>query len=344
MRRFLGGLLLALGVALLVLGMRAGSIYDRLATVPLDYKSTSVSQGANMNVLRVYRNGDVVNFDKLKGVTVQSTREVIGIPGKVPADKRDSTAFWQTMVTSTAVGVADLTYSNETVSFDRVSGTAVNCCGDQVSIGTVEAPGAMKDITHAGNYFKFPFNVQKQGYLWWDGDLEKATEAKFVRTENIAGTETYVFEQRIPDTQLSTSKVPAAVFDGTGDDVDATVTYSNVRTLWVEPVTGVIIKGTEAINKTVSSSLGTIDATKGNIGFDDKTITDNAQVWGAKASQLAFVRDRLGLVGTLGGLLLGALGAFLLITDRARRNGAHRGAEAAEAETTVIPQEWTPQG
>ena len=114
--------------------------------------------------------------------------------------------------------VGDLSYSMETVSFDRLTGVANNCCGDQVSIGDLEKPDAMKDITHEGGYFKFPFDVQKQSYAWWDGDLGKATAAKFVRTEDLFGTETYVFEQRIDKQEVASRTVPAAIFDGTGED------------------------------------------------------------------------------------------------------------------------------
>ena len=101
---------------------------------------------------------------------------------------------------------------------------ANNCCGDQVSIGDLEKPDAMKDITHEGGYFKFPFDVQKQSYSWWDGDLGKATAAKFVRTEDLFGTETYVFEQRIDKQEVASRTVPAAIFDGTGEDVWVGVT------------------------------------------------------------------------------------------------------------------------
>ena len=323
MRRTLGAIALGLGALLLVSGFMAKPVlYTQLATVPLNYKSTSVSVGRDMSVLRLWSDdAKVGHYDKLTGVTVQSTRKVLGIPGRVPADKQATTAFWQTGVKSTAVGVGDLTYSMETVSFDRLTGVATNCCGDQVSIGDLEKPDAMKDITHEGGYFKFPFDVQKQSYSWWDGDLGKATAAKFVRTEDLFGTETYVFEQRIDKQEVASRTVPAAIFDGTGEDVPAKVMYGNVRTLWVEPNTGVIVKGQEAIDKTLESALGTVAATKGVIGFDEATIKANAQEWGALGSQLGFVKNTLPWLGPLLGVLLGLVGAILLI-GKGRRSGA----------------------
>ncbi len=323
MRRTLGAIALGLGALLLVSGFMAKPVlYTQLATVPLNYKSTSVSVGRDMSVLRLWSDdAKVGHYDKLTGVTVQSTRQVLGIPGRVPADKQATTAFWQTGVKSTAVGVGDLTYSMETVSFDRLTGVATNCCGDQVSIGDLEKPDAMKDITHEGGYFKFPFDVQKQSYSWWDGDLGKATAAKFVRTEDLFGTETYVFEQRIDKQEVASRTVPAAIFDGTGEDVPAKVMYGNVRTLWVEPNTGVIVKGQEAIDKTLESALGTVAATKGVIGFDESTIKANAQEWGALGSQLGFVKNTLPWLGPLLGVLLGLVGAVLLV-GKGRRSAA----------------------
>jgi len=322
-RRTLGAIALGLGALLLVVGLMAKPVlYTQLATVPLNYKSTSVSVGRDMSVLRLWSDdAKVGHYDKLTGVTVQSTRQVLGIPGRVPADKQSSTAFWQTGVKSIAVGVGDLSYSMETVSFDRLTGVANNCCGDQVSIGDLEKPDAMKNITHEGGYFKFPFDVQKQSYAWWDGDLGKATAAKFVRTEDLFGTETYVFEQRIDKQEVASRTVPAAIFDGTGEDVPAKVMYGNVRTLWVEPNTGVIVKGQEAIDKTLESALGTVAATKGVIGFDESTIKANAQEWGALGSQLGFVKNTLPWLGPLLGVLLGLVGAVLLV-GKGRRSAA----------------------
>jgi hypothetical protein len=97
--------------------------------------------------------------------------------------------------------------------------------------------------------------------------------------------------------------------------------YGNVRTLWVEPNTGVIVKGQEAIDKTLESALGTVAATKGVIGFDESTIKANAQEWGALGSQLGFVKNTLPWLGPLLGVLLGLVGAVLLV-GKGRRSAA----------------------
>src|SRR5689334_9256538 len=102
MRRVLGSVATVLGVLLLGIGIVAKPVlYDRLATVKLDQRSTSVSQGSGMSALYAHEvNGSAV-FEKLQNVTLRSTRQVVGIPGRLTeAKKQDTDAFWQTTVRS----------------------------------------------------------------------------------------------------------------------------------------------------------------------------------------------------------------------------------------------------
>lgn len=313
MRRLIGGISLGLGIALLALGLLARPVlYDRLATVPLDQKSTSVSTGANMEALHVHKGDDgSPRYDKLTGVTIKSTREVRGIPGAVKGPHRDTTAFWQTGVTSEALGVGKLTFSEEGVSFNRETGVATNCCGDFKSAGDLDDPEKTVPVEHKGLFFKFPFGVEKKTYSWWDGDLGRATDIKYVRDDSLFGTDTYVFEQVIPQTEVATREVPAAIFGGTGNTT-AKATYANTRTLWVEPNTGVIIKGQEVLDRALVSDLGTVATTKGTIGYDEKTVRENADTWGGKGRLLGFIGGPLMPIGIVLGLILAGLGLFLV--------------------------------
>src|SRR6476660_7863847 len=132
-RRVIGAVALALGVLLLVVGaVSRAYLYERLATVSLDQsnvvdakdpsKSTaSISQGENMSALRVWGSEqDGQHYDKLTGVTLRCTRQIIGIPGALtPAELDGGVAVWQTGVRSEALGVGALSFSNEIVTFDR---------------------------------------------------------------------------------------------------------------------------------------------------------------------------------------------------------------------------------
>ena len=318
MRKVLGGIAMLVGVLLLVVGLLAKPVlYKGLATVKLDQRSQSVSEGTGMSALYVHEVGGKPVFDKLENAHLRSTRNVIGIPGKAKAaSKQDTDAFWQTTVRSQAEingQWTDLSYSNEGVSFNRRTAVATNCCGDFKSIGDLANPTATQPINHQGLFFKFPFDVQKQTYQWWDGDLGKATDIQYLREETLDGVRTYVFRQTIPKAQVAQRDVPKALFgDSATGNVQANVMYGNVRTLWVEPNTGVLIKGQEEVDKSLQAdAYPELFTTKGTIGYSAATVTKNADDWGTKGQLLGFVNGSLTLVGVGLGLLLMALGLFL---------------------------------
>lgn len=313
----------------MVLALSAGTLYQRLAIVALDQRSTNVAVGTNMSVLRVWGEDlgggkTEAHYDQLEGVTIENTRTVVGIPGRVPPDRRGEIAVWQTGVISKAKGIGDMPATEELVTFDRRTGLTTGDPQDQKSAGTLDDPDAMRDIKHEGLFFKFPFNVQKKSYPWWDGDLERAERMEFVREESISGVDTYVFVQRTPVAPLKSVSVPSGVFGATGGMVDAVPFYGNTRTVWVEPNTGVVMKGQEELDKTLRSALGTVVTTKGTLAYDDATVRRNANEYRVKGKMLGFVRDSLQPVGFIvGGLAVGA-GLLLLLTGRGSKPSARR--------------------
>ena len=329
MRRAIGVILVLLGALFIGIGLLAKPyIYDSLAIAPLDQRSTSVSQGTDMAVLYPHVVDDKPVIDKLSGVRVVSTRQVVGIPG-IPADAgvEDTDAFWQTTVKSQAEvdgALVDLSFSDTGVSLDRRTGEATNCCGDYTSIGDLSDPTAQKPMTHKGLVFKFPFGVQRTTYQWWDADIERAEPIEFVREETIDGTPVYVFRQVIDPEPLSTLEAPASLFEeGAAGNVTATEVYSNTRTLWVEPVTGVVIDGSEQINSVYEADgYEPVAKTVGTIGFSDATVKKNAEDWGAKASLLSFIENWLLLIGLVVGVILVGLGGYLLLGSRSSGNSA----------------------
>ena len=305
MRRVLGFICMFLGALALMVGVLAKPmLYGNLAKVPLDQKSVSISIGEHMSALQASAEGVKVLTD----ATLQSTRTVTGIPGKA----KGNSVFWQTAVRSTAVGVGDLSYSQEGVSFDRVTGQATNCCGDFKSTGTLEDPASTEVVTHTGLFFKFPFDTQKTTYQWWDGDLGRAEPMKFLRTQEIDGVQTYVFQQKSgPETYAKRTGLPGGLFNS-AKPVDADAVYENTRTLFIEPNTGVVIKGAEELNKRLEApGFDAVPITKGTIAYTTATIKKNAEDWGSKGKLLGFVHGPLTLTGVLLGLILLGAGAFL---------------------------------
>jgi len=336
MRRAIGVILVLLGSLFIGVGLLAKPyLYNQLAIAPLDQRSTSISQGTNMNVLYPHVEDGAPVIDKLTGVKVVSTREVVGIPGVVDdAGVEDTDAFWQTTVQSQAEvdgSMVDLSYSDTGVSLDRRTGEATNCCGDYTSTGDLDDPTSQKPITHDGLVFKFPFSTQKTTYQWWDADLERAVPIEFQGEDEINGTPVYVFKQTIAPEAITAIDAPASLFEeGATGTVTATEMYANTRTLWVEPVTGVLIDGNEELN-TVYEADGyePIAKTVGTIGFDDETVNKNAATWGKKATLLSFIDSWLLPIGLVLGLVLVAIGAYLLLRPKAEA------AEAAPRRATV---------
>jgi hypothetical protein len=320
MRRAVGVILVLLGSLCLGIGLLARPyLYDRLAVAPLDQRSTSVSQGTDMDVLYAHVVDGAPVIDRLTGVRVVSTRQVVGIPGVVKkAGVEDTDAFWQTTVKSQAEvdgAMVDLTYSDAGVSLDRRSGESTNCCKDYVSTGDLDDPSSQKPVTHEGLVFKFPFGVRRTTYAWWDDRVQRAVPIRFKGEDDINGTPVYVFEQTIAPEAVSAVEAPASLFEtGAEGTVTATEMYANTRTLWVEPVTGVVLDGREQVD-TVYTADGQqpVPKTVGTIGFDQKTVAANAGKWGPKARVLSFVDTWLTPLGlVVGALLLGA-GAWLLL-------------------------------
>ena len=334
MRRLIGGIATLLGVLALVLGFASGRIYDRLAVAPLDQNTIAVSEGTGVSVLRVWKDKDAVRFDELTDQRVRNTRVVRGIPGKVPDAQRDRNAFWQLGLKTEIVDVAPVTLSVDGVSIDRHTGMATNCCGDTVSTGTIEDPTASRSIRHEGLFFKFPFDAQKRTYPFWDQKIRAAADAHFVREEQVQGLSTYVYEQVVPETRLpGEQEVPRAMFGGGKGNVTAHQEYSNVRTFWVEPETGIIIRAQEDIDQRAVSEAGTVTIAKGVIGYTPETQKALADEYGPKSRQLAFIRTDLRPVGLGLGALLLAAGLALLFWNRRETYG--RVKERPTRESTV---------
>jgi hypothetical protein len=320
MRRVAGYVCLFLGALVLLVGILAKPVlYHNLATVPLDQKTTLRSVGEHMSALEISKAGVRVIND----ATLENTKIVVGIPGKA----KGNNAFWQYIVVSNEKGGKILDQSQEGVSIDRVTGEATNCCGDFRSVPTPKDPNAINDqYVHHGLFFKFPFDTQKVTYQWWDGDLGRAEPMKYLRTEKVQGVQTYVFQQKSGPEVYNTQKgVPGELFHAK-KPVDANLVYQNTRTLYVEPNTGLIIKGVEQQNKRLEApGYAAVPTTVGTIGYTDATIKANIKDLGSKGTLLGFIKGPLTPIGILLGLILMGAGAFLALgTPRAQPEGSGR--------------------
>jgi hypothetical protein len=327
-----GLVLIGLGVFFLVLaGLARYYVYDRLAVVPQDYVRTSVSEGTGATVFDIATQKETTT-------DLVSKRKVVGdvSAGKSASDNLNrSVAVWETSVITSPPGVVvdkqspPLAGSHDRVAFDRHTGVAIDCCGNYLSsTANLDTGTEVRDTTTPikGQYFKLPFDAQKTTYQFWDGTLKKATDLRYRGTEDIKGMTVYRYEQVIPPTTVGTITAPASFFGiKAPGDIKLDRVYANTRTLWVEPETGVIIRGQEAQN-VVAEYQGKQVATltKAVVGYNGRTIQANLDDYGPQASQLKLIRVWVPLIGGALGALLLVLGLALFLTGGRSGRGRRR--------------------
>lgn len=334
MGRRSGLVLIGLGVFFLALAaLSRFYVYDRLAVVPLDYVRTSVSEGTGATVFDIATQKEITT-------DLTSRRKVVGnvAAGETSSDNLNrSVAVWETAVITNPPGVvADqqrppLAGSHDRVAFDRHSGEVIDCCGNYISsTANLDTGVEVRDTTTPikGQYFKLPFDAQKATYKFWDGTLKNATDLRYRATEEIKGLTVYKYEQVIPPTTVGTITAPASYFGiKAPGDVKLDRVYANTRTLWVEPETGVVIRGQEAQN-VVAEYQGKQVATLTDvvIGYNGKTIQDNLDDYGPQASQLKLIRVWVPLIGLTVGVLALLIGLALFLSGGRSRRGHRRAA------------------
>ncbi|MEV7994815.1 DUF3068 domain-containing protein [Streptomyces sp. NPDC086077] len=188
--------LLGLGVFLLVLApMLAWYVKPRAAVTPVDIDVTAVYEGTGSYF-------DVAEAETLRDRPVTVTQRVRGDVGD---SERSGHAVWDvvtTVDTEKSLPAADphdaLDFSTARWVTDRRSNRPAHCCQEQPY--------------HEGEaYLKFPFDVQKRSYRWWDSQLGSAVTLSYRGTEEIRGYQGYVFTGTVPPTKIGTRQVPGAL-------------------------------------------------------------------------------------------------------------------------------------
>jgi hypothetical protein len=320
MRRFLGPVLLGVGVFLIVLaGLLKFYVADRVIVTPVDQYAQTTSPGPGSYLdpaaLQV-RSADLVAVRTLKGDVAASNRD---------------TAVWDVSVNLSTGDGQFVRATIDRVATDRRTAEAVNCCGEAVdSVPT----------RHHGVSYKFPFSTQKQDYQFWDVNVKTTATARYVSEETVQGLTTYKFISQVPATQIQTQEVPGSLVGSSAPSVQAPVFYTDTRTVWVEPKTGVIVKGSEQNRTTLRDSAGQ-DRTvvlQFDLTFDQDTQRSQAQLARDNIGKIDLVTTWLPLIGLLVGLVLLVAGLIIMVaTDRSATRGAHRREAAAETDAPPAP-------
>jgi hypothetical protein len=299
MRRGIGYLLVGLGVFLLALApLLRFYAYPALAKAPLDQDSQTVSVAPNATYLNIGA------LELVEGATLTATRRV---QGDVAAGN-DDRAVWDVFVRVENEGTL-VTATTDRVAFDRSTSEAINCCGESLN----GAPAK-----HEGIEYKFPFNAEKKTYQYFDTTIGQASDMVYKASEKVAGVNVYRYEQVIEPTKIAELEVPGTLIGRTESSVAVDRFYSNVRRVWVEPRTGVIVKGQEEQLSTLRDDSGAdvLTVTKATLTFDKDTVAEQAKTAKDNARSLGLLRTTGPAVLGLLGLALALLGLGLALRRR----------------------------
>jgi hypothetical protein len=309
-----GAALFGLGVLLLVFA--AGlPFYVAPAVTKLPYDlepTTSVAEAKNARFLKITATGSSVSIEVPQGDLVSNV-EVIPQPDdtkdRLPEDLKGDAVIWDVYQTVRRTDNQDVVsqYSTELALY-RISGAAASW-KDQWLNETGADGTPVGNVKYTGQIYKFPFGTAKRDYQVFDRDLKRAVPAKFVGTEKIKGIEAYRFEQRIENEVLATpeSSIQTLVGKFAPGATSGQVVYSNIRTLWVDPVTGSYVNVREQQHKELRPNTGTptvlLDA---DFNYTDDTVSRSVET-------VKDNRFKIGLISFWGPIVAGVLGLIAVV-------------------------------
>ena len=313
MRRHTVGLgLTALG-SLLVSGALAVNplLAPALVTLPLDQAADPTAAGTDVSWY------DLGNMEQLTGLSATAAQTVRG--DESSAEASSSTAVWSSGTVITSDDGDLLNASSYTVCLDRHQAFAVECDVDAVDDEETQVVGLT---------MTFPFHTERKSYQVFNSTTGQAFDAEYEGEETLDGLTVYRFQQDIPETVIRSLDGPAELAGADGDGtVEADVVYSNERTLWVEPTSGVIVTAEEHPYTVLRGPDGTEGAVLLAGDFTGTDDTRDGQVALAEDTSSKITLLETILPWTLGvlGVLLIIAGALLSFTDRRprTRRGGH---------------------
>jgi hypothetical protein len=292
-RRMIGLVLLGLGAFCVVAALAVRLVLaPQLIVLPLGQDSSTVATGT----ATVFYPGDLT---QRSGVPVRAGRDVIGDP-KAPGAGPD-VAVWTMSLKLTDPDGSLIAVTEDRVCLDRHTAATVACVSERLN--------GDNRVRHTGLGYTFPFGVQQRDYDVYDTTAQKAFPARFSGVEQIEGTQVYKFVETVPETVTERMEVPATLVGGAqGDNVVADRVYSNTRTLWVEPTSGVIVNGQEQVLQYFRGPDGTRGVTllDGLLGLDQPTIA-------AALDRAREAKDQIKLLTLIGPIVLGAVGVLALV-------------------------------
>jgi hypothetical protein len=325
LRRVVGLILLGLGVFAVAMAVLLPTyVYPKLAKVPLDQNSTSVLEGDVSRVLAVTSNGaELRDNTHLKAVAkVQANFE------RPEMKAGTDVAVWLLAVQVTDKDGTVVSATKRQVCFDRrtavgsevenesqpdtkcdYKSTFVTEADKEKTVKAGDVPPEKQVLgPQPGLQFKFPFGTEKKEYQVYQDSVRKAVPAKFVGEDKVSGIDVYKFEQDVPDTQIGRQTVPGSLIDQPDQSVEVLQYYKGTVSMWVEPVTGVILKQSQFQHQ----ELRLPSATSGTIVFDG-TLEYTPETIKNLVDQVNENKSKLELISSTGPISLGAGGGLMIL-------------------------------
>ncbi|MGA5421385.1 DUF3068 domain-containing protein [Streptomyces lavendulocolor] len=308
-------ILLGTGVFLLVLApLLVQYVQPRAKVTPIDVDTLTVFTGTGSYF-------DTRRIETVTGRPLTITRQV---RGDVADSVRSGRAVWDVSTSVDAEHTLPAAATHDSLQWtlerwvtDRRTNEPVHCCQ--------ESPAFDGEA-----YLKFPFDVQRRPYRWWDGTLGSTVTLRFAGRATVQGYEGYRFTGRVEPARTGTRLVPGRLVGQPGrPQVLAEEWYSNHGIeLVVDRRTGRIVNAAIGPRKVLRAPGSTKDAV---VLLDSRRLeftpaTQRAQVALASADnrRLRLLGRTAPLGAAVAGTLAAAAGVVLLAgggRGRARRAG-----------------------
>ncbi len=289
--------IMGLGAALLIAALLLSTYTKgKIAKIPLDVDATLVSDGTGTALDPASLAGERFIIDRNVPLALQqqvsvetpSNADVVTLQvGSTlrRTDKQQDAGLLLAMV--------------DTVTLNRRTALAVT--SESNPGGAVQKPRTIEDdqpptniaLPHEGLAYRFPFDTEKKTYPFFDPIAQKPFDANYDGEEDVNGLTTYRFTQNVgydADGKLVEPVKYASLYENDEDtDVTARASlwglpgdpnepikmtryYAAKRTMWVDPVSGTIVKAEEH-----GYHYYARDALKPEVTFVDYTVTSNEE-------------------------------------------------------------------
>lgn len=292
MRKIIAGLLLGLGSFLLVAALTAAFWgADAAKKTPLDTASETNLSGT---------------ADKLNPVTgeIESLAVKATSLTEVDAELSDDEVVVFVSTVCLVVDQGDVPDCVDDSDERLVSASSDVFATDRHTAEALNAPQYLPPSAEEkeGLVNKWPFDARRSNYDYWDGMVGEAVPAVYEGSEDIEGLTTYKYVVDVPET-------PATVVG----EVEGI--YSTEKELWIDPVTGSIIKQTQHEVRTLDSGDPLLDL---QLGFTDEQVSENVEAAKENGGRLQMLERTVPLAAGALGLVLLLAGAALFVTGRRR--------------------------